>query len=176
MSFLVLGIVLATSGWGPALGQRDAIVGSAQQGSILQSYQTGHRVQAALLDFASNTMLAALPTTVVGLTVVGPFPLAAYRGWVGGIVSVDARHRSRLASAPGAAYYLVTVALQLLGFALTMGAGLHLGLTAWRARRDESVRSFGGFRLPGFALADAAWIYALALPVFLAGSLYEFLA
>jgi hypothetical protein len=32
----------------------------------------------------------------MGLPVAPLFPFAAYRGWVGGIVSVDGRHESRL--------------------------------------------------------------------------------
>jgi len=33
-----------------------------------------------------------------------------------------------------------------------------------------------GLRVPGVALRDAGWLWAFALPVFLAGSLWEFLA
>jgi hypothetical protein len=40
------------------------------------------RVKAALLDLARNVE-AALITSVTGLAVVGPLPIAAYRGWVG---------------------------------------------------------------------------------------------
>ena len=64
---------------------------------------------------------------MTGLAVVGPSPIAAYRGWVGGIVSVDAQHRSRLRQ-PGLAFdHVVTVALQQIPFILTGGAGMYLG-------------------------------------------------
>ena len=171
----MLGIVLATAGWPFALSQRDSIAGGAGSSPITQAYRNGDRLEAALLDFGSNLGLGALPTSITGLSVVGPFPLAAYRGWVGGVVSVDAAHRSRLSSWPDASYYLVTLALQLTGFVLTLGAGLHVGLSAWRSRNDIRVRSFLGLRVPGFALKDAGWIYAVAVPFFLAGSLWEFL-
>lgn len=173
---VLLGIALATAGWPVAVAQRDAIVGGAQGGAVLQAYRHGDRVKAALLDFGSNLLLGAVPTSITGLAVVGPFPIAAYTGWVGGIVSIDAEQRSRLRDPNSALYYLVVIALQLLGFGLTMGAGVHAGLAAWGARNDESVRSWLGFRLPGWALADAGCLYLLAIPFFLAGSLWEFLA
>lgn len=176
LTFLLLGIGLATAGWGPAVSQRDAIVQGAQTSPITQAYGRGDRLTAALLDFASNTVLGALPTSVIGLSVVGPFPIAAYRAWVGGIVSIDYRHRSRLANADTAIYYVVTVLLQSIGYVLTMGAGVHVGLTAWRRRGDTSLRSIAGMRWPTIALVDAVWIFALAVPIFLAASLWEFFA
>ena len=107
---------------------------------------------------------------------VGPFPIAAYRGWVGGVVSIDRHHGSRLANPAEAAYYLVTLTLQLVGFVLTMAAGVHVGLSAWRSRNDRRIRSILGMRVPGLAVRDAGWLYVAAVPFFLAGSLWEFLA
>lgn len=62
------------------------------------------------------------------------------------------------------------------GYILTMAAGVRVGLAAWRARNDNSVRPWAGFRLPMAALADAGCLYLLAVPIFLVGSLWEFLA
>ena len=174
--FVGLGIGLASAGWPLAVEQRDAVVAGAQSSPITMSYAHGNRLQAALLDFGSNLVLGAIPTSVTGLSVVGPFPIAAYRGWVGGIVSIDRQHASRLASPSSAIYYVVTLVLQLIGYVLTMGAGVYVGLAAWRRRADISLPSFLGLRVPTAALTDAAYIYALAVPVFLAGSLWEFLA
>lgn len=174
--FVLLGIALASAGWQPAVSQRDSVVDTAQTSSILRADRNGDHITAAFLDFASNTVLAAIPTTITGLTVIGPFPIAAYRGWVGGIVSIDANHRSRLFTPNAAVYYLVTMILQLTGFVLTMGAGVHVGLSAWRARNDPSVRKVGGFPVVSSAVADAGYLYLIALPAFLAGSLWEFLA
>jgi hypothetical protein len=113
-------------------------------------------------------------TSVTGPAIVGPVPFAAYRGWVGGIVSVDARHVSRL-SKPGTAFsYLVTVTLQLIPYILTGGAGMYLGLGAWR-RHKRCLGPFApGAAHPGRGDRDVGWIWALALPIFLAGSLFEF--
>lgn len=176
VSFVLLGIALATAGWPFAVGQRDSIVAGGRSSAITQAYGRGDRVQAALLDFAANFGLGAVTTSITGLSVVGPFPIAAYRGWVGGIVSVDGRHRSRLANPAEATYYVLTLALQLVGFVLTMGAGVHVGLAAWRARNDANARSILGVRIPAPALKDAGWIYVVATPFFLVGSLWEFLA
>lgn len=176
LAFVVLGIALATAGWPPAVNQRDSIVAGAQSSPITQAYEHGDRLRAAFLDFGANLGLGAIPTSITGLSVVGPFPIAAYRGWVGGIVSIDGRHRSRLSTPADATYYLVTLALQLVGFVLTMGAGVHVGMSAWRARNDSRIRSILGLRVPAFALQDAAWIYVVAAPFFLLGSLWEFLA
>lgn len=171
---LVVGGVLATSGNTFALDQRDAIVGAAQGSDITSAYNEDDRVKAALLDAAGNVE-AALITSATGLAVVVPLPIAAYRGWVGGIVSVDARHRSRLGEPGPAFYYVVTVTLQQIPFILTGGAGMYLGLVAWRRRDDASIRPRLTLRIPGEAVRDAPWIWAVALPFFLAGSMFEFL-
>jgi hypothetical protein len=171
---LLVGIAMVTAGVPVAVQQRDSIVSSAQAGPILDAYNRGDRVQAALLDFGSNLILSAAPTTVIGMSVIGPFPIAAYRGWVGGIVSIDSNHVSRLANPGDAFYYLVTLLLQVSGFVLAMAAGIHVGMTSWRARDDKSVRSIAGLRIPGWSLYDAAWLYVLVIPLLLIGSLWEF--
>jgi hypothetical protein len=171
---LLLGGILATSGSGIALAQRDAIVHDAQRSETLVAYARDDRLAAALLDFKGNVEVALI-TSITGLSVVGPLPIAAYRGWVGGIVSVDAQHNSRLTRPGPAAYYLITIALQLIPSVLTGGAGMYLGLVAWRRRNDPLVRSRLTLRIPGQALRDVAWIWALALPMFLLASLFEFL-
>jgi len=176
VTFLVLGIALATSGWAFAVSQRDSVVSGAQTSPITVQYRQGHDVTAALLDFSANLGLGAIPTSIIGLTVIGPFPIAAYRGWVGGIVSIDSSHQSRLATPSGATYYIVTIVLQLIGYVLTMGAGVHVGWSAWKIRHDTSVPSIAGYRIPTSALRDAGYLYLVAVPVFLIGSLWEFLA
>jgi hypothetical protein len=171
---LVVGGVLATSGNSFALSERDRIVGAAQGSEIIAAYKQNDRVRAALLDFGGNVE-AALFTSVSGLAIVGPVPIAAFRGWVGGLVSVDAQHVSRLSQPRPAFYYTVTLALQMIPYILTGGAGMNLGLVAWRRRNDASVRSRLTLRIPGEAIRDIARIWALALPIFLAGSIFEFL-
>lgn len=176
LAFVGAGIILASAGVPFAVSQRDAIVGGAGTSPITQADRRGDHLQAALLDFGSNLFLGAVPTSITGLSVIGPFPIAAYRGWVGGVVSIDGRHKSRLAGTGSAVYYVVTLVMQLTGFILTMAAGLHVGLAAWRARNDDSLRSWAGFRLPPAALADAGYLYLSAVPIFLVASLWEFFA
>lgn len=170
---LVLGGVLATAGNSFALNQRDAIVAAAQRSDTIIAYKQNDRLKAALLDFEGNAQ-AAFITSITGLSVVGPLPIAAYRGWVGGIVSVDAQHVSRLSRPGPALYYGVTLALQLVPYILTGGAGMYLGLVAWRRRNDASVRSVLTIRISSEAIRDFGWIWAIALPMFLAASLFEF--
>ncbi len=175
-TFAVIGIASVSAGWTFALSQRDAIAGGAQASAIATADRHGDPLRAAMLDFGSNVVLGALPTSIAGLCVIGPFPIAAYRGWVGGIVSVDAAHASRLATPRSAVYYLVTLLLQLAGFTLTMAAGVHVGLAAWRHRADPAIAPRLGRRSPRWAWSDAAALYAVALPAFLLGSLWEFLS
>ena len=171
---LVIGGVLATTGHPFALQQRDAIVRTAQDSAITTAYRRGDHLEAALLDFAGNVQAAAV-TSVTGLALVAPLPIVAYRGWVGGIVSIDADHRSRLREPGSALYFVVTVALQQIPFILGSASGMYLGIASWRRRNDPSVPSVLTLRIPGEAVRDVGWIWALALPLFLLGSLFEFL-
>ena len=127
---------------------------------------------AAALDFSRNLGLAAIPETVGGLIVVMPIGLGAYRGWVGGIVSVDHDHRSRLATLKSAVYYVVTLLLQVSAFVLATGAGLHLGFSFFR--KEGPFVGPAWFRMPQRALMDVVWIYAPVVPLFAIGSTWEF--
>src|SRR5437764_772050 len=120
-----VGAGMAHAGHRGALARRDAMVKRAithDQSSI--DYRAGRRGRAALIDAAANFTLAALPQTVAGLTVVLPYVSVARQGWMGGIVSVDGAHRSRLRTVRGAASYLGTLLLQFLAFSLCIGAGV----------------------------------------------------
>ena len=136
--------------------------------------QSGQPLLAALSDFGSNLLLGAVPNTLEGLGVIIPYPLAAYRGWVGGIVSVDGNHASRLAQPGEAVYYLVTLLLQLIPYSLAGGAGVHLGLAYYRAHSRPQGPKW--YILPRPELLDVARIYVLVVPLFLIASLWEFLA
>lgn len=169
------GMLMVHAGNGFALCHRDSLVTQARrEDPSARANAAGNHVAAAALDFSRNLGLAAVPDTVGGLTLVMPVGLAAYRGFVGGIVSVDGHHQSRLRHARSALHYLEILALQLAGFILAGGAGVHL---EWAFLRQRGP--FVGprwFRLPVPALVDVAWLYVLIVPLFALGSAWEFLS
>lgn len=117
---VVIGIAMVSTGNQFALDRRDALVSTARSSDILVADRAGDHARAALLDFAANLGLGGVTSTAVGVGVVLVYPVVAYRGWVGGIVSVEDRHVSRLADPVSAAYYVVTLVLQLIPY--SMGA------------------------------------------------------
>ena len=168
------GIAMVSAGNAFALGRRDDIVLAARSSEITVADRAGDRTRAAVLDFASNLMLGGVTTTVLGVSVVGSYPIVAYRGWIGGIVSVDARHESRLADPGRAAYYLVTLVLQLIPSSIAGGMGVYVGVDAWRSLRRQRADTWLGFSKD--RLRDTALAYVVAIPLFLIASLWEFLA
>ena len=157
-----------------ALAYRDSLVARAHRSDpAARANDAGGHALAAVIDFSRNLFLAAIPETIGGLTLVLPVGLAAYRGWVGGIVSVDRLHHSRLQHARPAVYYLVTLIVQLTAFSLAGGAALYLGWAYLRRRGPFVGPSW--FRLPKPALIDVAWLYVLIAPLFAIGSAWEFL-
>jgi hypothetical protein len=154
-----------------ALAHRDKLVGAAQQSKILTQLSIGHPFRAATLDFAGN-LVAGISSTVSGFCVPLAYPMAAYRGWVGGIVSIDGEHKSRFAHAKTALYYVVVLFMQILPYSLAGGAGINVGISLFRA----SVRYSGPrwWIFPLEPLHDAARIYMLVVPLFLIASLVEF--
>lgn len=172
---VIAGMVMVHTGHPYALERRDALIASARASEpALLALQQGDRLEAALWDFAGNLLLGAIPNTVEGIAVVMPYPLVAYRGWIGGIVSVDGAHQSRFADRREAVYYLVTLILQLIPYSLAGGAGVHLGIANLRPppyyRRDVRLLT-----LPRDAVVDVLRIYVLIVPLFLIASLWEFL-
>lgn len=155
-----------------AVERRDAIVRAAQSGSILVADKHGNHLQAAILDFASNLALGGVTSTVIGISVVGEYPVVAYRGWVGGIVVIDRKHASRLRNARQAIYYCITIILQLIPYSIAGGVGVRVGIAAWR-NVGRSGRTWLG--LPKKELLDAALAYLVIAPLFLVASLWEFL-
>src|ERR1035438_2189121 len=110
---VLAGMAMVHTGNQRALAFRDALVGKAQRESpILRQFQHGNRVKAAALDAAGNAAAGFL-SLIAGYGVPAGYGVAAYRGWIGGVVSVNSAHRSRLARPYSAFYYLVTLLLQL---------------------------------------------------------------
>jgi hypothetical protein len=170
---LSIGIFMAQNGSSFALSYRDSLVARAHRNDpASRADDAGQHLRAAAIDFSRNLFMAAIPETIGGLTLVVPIGLAGYRGWVGGIVSVDRRHQSRLGQLWPATYYLVTLMLQLAGFTLADGGGLHLGWAGLRGRGPFVGPSW--FRLSRPASVDVARLYAMVVPLFAIGSLWEF--
>lgn len=113
-----IGIFMAHGGSTVALSQRDRIVKTALASDISRAHRSGGHVTAALFDAGSNLFIAAIPQAVMGLAVIPPYFSVAYQGWIGGIVSVDGRHRSRFRSARATSYYFIVLLLQFVPLAM----------------------------------------------------------
>jgi hypothetical protein len=171
-----VGIFMAHAGNEFALAQRDKTVQkslTSDKSSI--AYQSGNRATALALDAAGNLFFAAIPQTVAGLGVILPYFSVAYQGWVGGIVSVDSTHRSRLRSIETTSYYFIVLLLQFIPFSLSIGAGVRCGVELYRHNTDTSWR-FWRYRLPRESLVDLGCVFAVAVPLFFVASAFEFLS
>lgn len=172
---VTIGMAMVHFGNEFALSYRDSLVANARANDPAAiALREGDKVSAALLDFGRNLLLGAAPETVGGIAVVLPYPLAAYRGWVGGIVSVDDDHTSRLTNPPKATYYISVLILQLIPYSLAGGAGVNLGVAYFRPRPHYQGEKWLG--LPKEALRDVLRIYLLVVPLFFVASLWEFLS
>ncbi len=175
---VLVGLGLVNGGNTFALGYRDRLIAKAWRESvILRNFQKGNALRAAALDAAGNALAGA------GSLVAGYFPpmgygIAAFRGWIGGVVSVDDAHRSRLNTVREAFYYLTTLILQLIPYSLTGGAGVNLGIAVFsrRGRMLYPGRRMRWLLIPYDALGDAGWIYLVSLPLFAIASIFEFVA
>lgn len=171
-----VGIFMAHGGNRFALARRDRTVQTALTTSRVSiAHQSGDHASAVVLDAAGNLFYAAIPQTVAGLGIVLPYFTVAYQGWIGGIVSVDGTHRSRLRSIRAAAYYFLVLLLQFIPFSLSIGAGVRCGVELYRHNADTSWR-FWRYRLPRESLVDLACAVAVAVPIFVAASAFEFLS
>ena len=172
IAFIILGIVLTHMGNLFALKVRDQLVSKAvQQDPAAIASNKGDNLQAALLDFGGNLMLGALPKTVSGMAVIPAYPLLAYQGWVGGIVSVRDDHSSRPNHFRSAVYYLLTILLQITGYSLAVGAGVNIGIAMFRPQSYYQGDKWLGM-IPKEALRDVGRIYTLVIPIFLFASLW----
>jgi hypothetical protein len=175
---VVTGAVMVHTHNAAALRYRDALVGRAMaQDPAAVALNKGLPIRAACFDFAGNLGLGAVPSTIMGLAVVPPFPLAAWRGWIGGIVSVDGRHESRLPLHREGTYYVGVLLLQLIPYSLAGGAGIRLGLAVLFPKgRYGYLASERWLGYPVEGMRDVVRIYALVVPLFMVASLVEFLA
>jgi hypothetical protein len=166
-----IGIFMVHTGNKWAIAYRDRIVSGAQSSPITIALKQNERLRAAVLDFLGN-LYVTIANTLGGLGVVVPYPIIAYRGWIGGIVSIDGAHASRFAEAKEAIYYLVTLTLQLIPYVLAVGAGVNMGLAYFRPRLFYQGEKWLG--IPKEAIRDALRIYFLVIPLLLLASFWEF--
>jgi uncharacterized membrane protein SpoIIM required for sporulation len=167
-----IGMIMVYTGNEWAIAYRDRIVSGAQSSSSIIALKQNDRFRASILDFGGN-LYGAILDTIGGLAVLIPYPVIAYRGWVGGIVSIDSSHVSRLADLKEGAYYLITLLLQLIPYALAGGAGVNIGVAYFRPRAFYQGEKWFGY--PKEAIRDAVRIYIAVIPLFLLASLWEFL-
>jgi hypothetical protein len=171
-----VGIAMVHGGNRFALAERDKTVQNAlssDKASI--AYQSGDRATALALDFVGNLFYAAIPQTVAGLGIVLPYFSVAYQGWVGGIVSVDSTHRSRLRGVESTSYYFLVLLLQFIPFSLSIGAGVRCGVELYRHNAQVSWRVWR-YRLPRQCLVDLGCVFAVTVPLFFVASAFEFLS
>jgi len=172
---VTIGLVLAHTGNGFALAHRNGIVGTAQTNDVAAvAKNRGQPVRAALLDWSGNLRGAAVDS-VLGMGVVFIYPMVAYRGWVGGIVSVEHDGTSRFGKPLSAAYYFLTLILQLTSYSLAAGAGVNLGVSMFLPRPFYQGRKWLR-TFPREALRDVLRIYMLVVPVLGVASFWEFLS
>lgn len=171
-----VGVFMSHGGNTLALEQRDRIVKTALASDRTSiAHRSGDHVTAALFDAAGNLFLAAIPQTVLGLAVIPPYFSVAYQGWIGGIVSVDGRHRSRFRSLRATSYYFIVLLLQFIPFSLCIGSGVRCGVELYRQNARVGWH-FSQFRLPRQSLVDVGCMFAVAVPLFLIASAFEFLS
>jgi hypothetical protein len=156
-----------------ALSYRDKIVGSAiKNDNASINYHKGNRFKAAIIDFSGNLFISAIPQTLMGLGVVFPFFTSAYQGWIGGIVSVDPLHQSRLKNIKPAFYYFIVLILQWIPYSFTIGSGLALGIKTYALNKGRKLLKY---QIDKSGLTDVLNIYLFAIPLFFIASCFEFL-
>lgn len=164
---------MAHAGNSFALDRRDKLVthGESYDPASI-AFQQGKRFRAFGIEFGRD-MLRAIRKSLEGLTVIVPYPLAAYGGWYRGIISVDSNHESRLKDPFEAVYLLFFQALQVTSFSLAAGAGMKLTLACFRWRPWYKGGKWLG--LSKEALRDVIRIYYLIIPLLLIASAWEYL-
>jgi hypothetical protein len=157
-----------------ALSYRDKIVSNAvakENASI--NYMKGNRFQAAVQDFTGNLFYSAIPQTMMGLGIIFPFFSSAYQGWIGGIVSVDGQHQSRLKEIRSILYYFIVLFLQWVPYSLAIGSGISFGIKTYRLNKG---RKLFHLTMDRSAFKDVLNIYLLVIPLFFIASCFEFLS
>lgn len=169
-----VGILMVHNGNHFALSYCDKIVGNAQKTDKASiNYQQGNRFSAALADFSENLFIGAIPQTIMGFSVVVPFVTVPVQGWVGGIVSVDYKHRSRLTNFKSAFYYFFVLLLQFIPYSLAVGTGIKSGVDFYNNNKVHGWLIWK-FKIQKSILLDLGYIYLIIIPLFFLASCFEF--
>lgn len=168
------GIIMVHSGNKFSLAYRDKIVGNAMSNDDASiNYNKGNRFKAAMIDFTGNLFRSSIPQTFMGLGVIFPFITSGYQGWIGGIISVDELHQSRLKKIKSAFYYFIVLILQWIPYSLTIGSGLTLGIKTYTLNKGRKLFKY---QIDKSSLKDVFNIYLFAIPLFFFASCFEFLS
>jgi hypothetical protein len=167
---------MSHSGNNFALSYGDALVGHAiknDKASI--NYEKGNYLSAAVMDFSGNLFLGAIPQTLIGFSVVIPYITVFKQGWIGGIVSVDYEHKSRLKNFKSSFYYFFVLLLQFIPYSLAIGAGIKCGIDFYNNNKINGWMIWK-FKIQKTSLIDLGCIYMLVVPLFFIASCFEFLS
>jgi hypothetical protein len=157
-----------------AFSYRDKIAGQALKNDKASiNYLTGNRFKAALFDFSGNLFAGSCVQTFLGFSIVLPYFTTFYQGWVGGIVSVDSNHVSRLDKLKSALYYFIVLLLQFIPYSLTIGSGIKAGVETYKSNKKKTL---SGYTIDKQSLYDVLKIYVIATPLFFIASCFEFLS
>jgi len=171
-----VGIVMSHNGNKFALACRDKIVGHAVETDIASmNFQKGNYFSAAMNDFAANLFIGAVPQTLMGLGILIPYFSTSIQGWVGGIVSVDANHKSRFKNFKSTFYYFFVLILQYIPYSLAIGSGIKCGIEFYTSNKSNGWKLMK-YKIKKSSLIDVGLIYILIVPLFLVASCFEFIS
>jgi len=167
------GIILVHNENSFSLSYRDRIVGNALKNDRASiHFHSGNRFRAALIDCKGN-LYSSFIQSFLGLSVVLPYFTVSYQGWIGGIVSVNNKHKSRLKTIRSALYYFIVLTLQYIPYSLVIGSGLKLGIETYRQNKKNNLLNF---KVNRTGAKDVLNMYLIAIPLFFIASCFEFLS
>jgi len=170
------GIIMVHTGNNFALSYRDKIVRKAiatDKASL--NYLKRNNFSAALHDIKGNLLFGAIPQTLMGLSIVGPYFTVSKQGWIGGIVSVNSAHKSRFKNFKSTCYYFLVLLLQFTPYSLAIGAGIKFGIDSYNHNKLHGWLLWK-YKIQKGGLIDIGCIYLLVIPLFFIASCFEFLS
>jgi hypothetical protein len=128
-----------------------------------------------MYDFGGNLFFGALPQTFMGLGIVVPYFTVSKQGWIGGIVSVNSQHKSRIIKFKSAFYYFFVLLLQFLPYSLAIGSGIKFGIDFYS---DNKIYGWlmWKYKISKNGLLDLGYIYLLVVPLLFLASCFEFMS